>query len=96
MTLIKLLALGHLSTSLAYSWPSLQYDALEEVLYEGIGGSSGGFFVNVVEKCKHRTENPQKSTVAAEWLRFVGRLFCTDLIDLLILVFISDLLLGLS
>ncbi|KAF9050033.1 heme peroxidase [Panaeolus papilionaceus] len=70
MTLIKLLALGHLSTSLAYSWPSPQYDALEEVLYEGIGGSSGGFFVNVVEKCKHRTENPQKSTVAAEWLRF--------------------------
>ncbi|PPR01719.1 hypothetical protein CVT24_001595 [Panaeolus cyanescens] len=70
--LIKLLALGQFSAVKAiYSWPSPRYDALEELLYEGVGGSSGGAsFVNVVENCKNRTENPQKTTVAAEWLRF--------------------------
>ncbi|KAF8160659.1 heme peroxidase [Crassisporium funariophilum] len=54
--------------SLGYQWPSPRYEALEALLYEG--STASGDFATVVNDCKRRTENPQKSTVAAEWLRF--------------------------
>lgn len=53
-----------------YSWPSVQYERLETLLYEGtdiIGLPVG----ELAAGCKLRDPNAPTSTVAAEWLRFV-------------------------
>ncbi|KAJ7096699.1 L-ascorbate oxidase [Mycena belliarum] len=51
-----------------YRWPSLQYDALEEFLYEGIR-PDGSSMADLVRPCKMR--GGTNTTVAAEWLRLV-------------------------
>lgn len=53
-----------------YTWPSVQYERLETLLYEGtdiIGLPVG----ELAAGCKLRDPNTPTSTVAAEWLRFV-------------------------
>ncbi|KAJ6463794.1 L-ascorbate oxidase [Mycena vitilis] len=51
-----------------YKWPSLQYDALEEFLYEG-SRPDGSSMADLVRPCKLR--GGTNTTVAAEWLRLV-------------------------
>ncbi|KAJ7275049.1 heme peroxidase [Mycena rebaudengoi] len=51
-----------------YHWPSLQYDALEEFLYEG-ARPDGANMGDLVRPCKVRSGHT--TTVAAEWLRLV-------------------------
>ena len=58
----------HLQSSLAYQWPSPQYDALETFLYQG-QRSDGSNLASLVHPCRKRTGT--MASVAAEWLRFV-------------------------
>ncbi|KAJ7136023.1 heme peroxidase [Mycena epipterygia] len=51
-----------------YQWPSLQYDALEEFLYEG-ARPDGSSMADLVRPCKLR--GGTNTTVAAEWVRLV-------------------------
>ncbi|KAJ6590577.1 L-ascorbate oxidase [Mycena vulgaris] len=51
-----------------YQWPSLQYDALEEFLYEGTR-PDGSSMADLVRPCKMR--GGTNTTVAAEWVRLV-------------------------
>ncbi|KAJ7145356.1 heme peroxidase [Mycena crocata] len=51
-----------------YHWPSLQYDALEEFLYEGMR-PDGSSMADLVRPCKMR--GGTATTVAAEWVRLV-------------------------
>ncbi|KAJ7695493.1 heme peroxidase [Mycena rosella] len=51
-----------------YQWPSLQYDALEEFLYEGTR-PDGSSMAELVQPCKMR--GGTNTTVAAEWVRLV-------------------------
>ncbi|KAJ7484730.1 L-ascorbate oxidase [Mycena latifolia] len=51
-----------------YRWPSLQYDALEEFLYEGTR-PDGSSMADLVRPCKMR--GGTNTTVAAEWVRLV-------------------------
>jgi len=57
-----------LQSSLAYQWPSPQYDALETFLYQG-QRSDGSNLASLVHPCRKRTGT--MASVAAEWLRFV-------------------------
>ncbi|KAG6827360.1 hypothetical protein H0H92_012098 [Tricholoma furcatifolium] len=50
-----------------YTWPSPQYDALEQMLYEG-RRPDGSSIANIVHPCKFRTNT--NASIAAEWLRF--------------------------
>ncbi|TFK62533.1 L-ascorbate oxidase [Pluteus cervinus] len=54
------------SDSLAYQWPSPQYDTLETLLYEGRRGD-GSSLSSLVHPCRKRPESP--AVIAAEWLR---------------------------
>ncbi|KAJ7151132.1 L-ascorbate oxidase [Mycena filopes] len=51
-----------------YTWPSPQYDALEDFLYEG-ARPDGSSMAQLVSPCKLRAGT--NTTVAAEWLRLV-------------------------
>lgn len=53
-----------------YKWPSIQYENLETLLYEGVD-MIGLPIGQLAEGCKKRDPNAFTSTVAAEWLRFV-------------------------
>jgi len=55
----------------AYTWPSLQYDAVETLLYEG-QRSDGSSLSSLVAPCRKRVGTG--ASVPAEWLRFVR--FC--------------------
>ena len=57
------------SATVAYTWPSIQYDALEQLLFEGTR-SDGSSLASIVHPCRKRTGT--LSSIAAEWLRFVG------------------------
>ncbi|KAJ6571779.1 heme peroxidase [Mycena capillaripes] len=65
---VCLLWLGASPVRGAYQWPSLQYDALEEFLYEG-SRPDGSNMADLVRPCKLR--GGTNTTVAAEWLRLV-------------------------
>jgi hypothetical protein len=57
------------SATAAYTWPSPQYDALEQLLFEGTR-SDGSSLASIVNPCRKRTGT--LASIAAEWLRFVG------------------------
>ena len=57
------------SATATYTWPSYQYDALEQLLYEGTR-SDGSSLANIVSGCRKRTGT--LASIGAEWLRFVG------------------------
>ncbi|KAF8151527.1 heme peroxidase [Crassisporium funariophilum] len=65
---ILLVAAGCIQVS-AYQWPSPQYDALEGFLYEGQGFNLLNL-ASVVTSCRARSNAPNASTIAAEWVRF--------------------------
>ncbi|KAG6820644.1 hypothetical protein H0H93_013843 [Arthromyces matolae] len=50
-----------------YTWPSPQYDALEQLVYEG-RRADGSSLATIVHPCKFRTDT--NASIAAEWLRF--------------------------
>lgn len=56
------------SANAAYTWPSNQYDALEQLLYEGTR-SDGSSLASIVSPCRKRTGT--LASIPAEWLRFV-------------------------
>ncbi|KAL9715391.1 hypothetical protein Ac2012v2_002054 [Leucoagaricus gongylophorus] len=68
----------HLQSSLAYQWPSPQYDALETFLYQG-QRSDGSNLASLVHPCRKRTGT--MASVAAEWLRFAFHDMATHDID---------------
>ncbi|KAH0583581.1 Putative L-ascorbate peroxidase 6 [Termitomyces sp. J132] len=60
--------LSIVATCLAdYTWPSPQYDVLEQLLYEGRRGD-GSSLSSIVHPCKFRMDT--NASIAAEWLRF--------------------------
>lgn len=70
---------AYVSCTLAasYHWPSPQYDALEALLYEGkspSGFNAGNLGNNCVTRNTGRAP-PTKSSIAAEWVRLVSRIF---------------------
>jgi hypothetical protein len=68
-TLVFALAASCLSQ---YQWPSPQYDALEALLYEG-RRADGSSLATIVNPCRFRVST--NASIAAEWLRFVSKLF---------------------
>ena len=56
----------HLSLISAYKWPSPQYDALEEKLYQG-----GTTFMSFLTEEECRKRRFPKTPVAAEWIQLV-------------------------
>ena len=57
------------SATAGYTWPSYQYDALEQLLFEGTR-SDGSSLSSIVHPCRKRAST--LSSIAAEWLRFVS------------------------
>ncbi|KAJ7512054.1 L-ascorbate oxidase [Mycena galericulata] len=68
LSLVSCFVLCITSVRADYQWPSLQYDALEEFLYEGTR-PDGSSLAELVTPCKLR--GGTNTTVAAEWLRLV-------------------------
>ena len=66
--LLLLLSLFTSATATTYTWPSYQYDALEQLLFEGTR-SDGSSLASIVHPCRLRTGT--LASIAAEWLRFV-------------------------
>ncbi|KAF9480740.1 heme peroxidase [Pholiota conissans] len=64
---LAIVASAFLSTVAAYTWPSPQYDALEEFLYEGID-KTGVPIATLASGCLSRLFNGGP-TINAEWLR---------------------------
>ena len=67
--LLLLLSLFTSASATTYTWPSHQYDALEQLLFEGTR-SDGSSLASIVSPCRKRTGT--FASIAAEWLRFVG------------------------
>ena len=55
----------------AYRWPSPQYDALEEQLFEGHSPDQVNV-ANLVANCRTRNSKGPESPLAAEWVRLVS------------------------
>jgi hypothetical protein len=68
LSLVSCCLLWLVSVRADYHWPSLQYDALEEFLYEG-ARPDGSSLADLVRPCKLR--GGTNTTVAAEWVRLV-------------------------
>ncbi|CAK5272903.1 unnamed protein product [Mycena citricolor] len=66
--LLSTLALTRAAAAAGYQWPSPQYDALEDFLYEG-GRPDGSSLGALVSPCRLR--GATNTTVAAEWVRLV-------------------------
>ena len=61
----------------AYRWPSPQYDALEEQLFEGHSPDQVNV-ANLVANCRTRNSKGPESPLAAEWVRLVSAFLLLD------------------
>ncbi|PPQ63742.1 hypothetical protein CVT24_004251 [Panaeolus cyanescens] len=69
LSFLAVLNLGLIRPSVGYEWPDPKFDAMERFVYEG-SRADGDDLQSLLGDCFHRGGNRNKTTVAAQWLRF--------------------------
>ncbi|KAF9050164.1 heme peroxidase [Panaeolus papilionaceus] len=69
LSFLVLLSHGLISSTLGYEWPDPKFDAMEKLVFEG-ARADGDDLQSLLGDCFHRGGNRNKTTVAAQWLRF--------------------------